>query len=187
MFARSKRKAIHMGAALITAGAVALTAPFSASAYQQGFETVESTGTVYRVIDADTFVVNLDDAEAYAQLVELANGEQQRTRYLNDRFQSIRVRLANVDTPESVHPDASRNTEEGRRLSTEAKDILEGQPTRVSCFDWGYYGRLICSLEKPSGRDFGEWLIAEGHSPYITRWGRHPYLNLEYRQASERH
>ena len=92
---------------------------------------------VYRVVDADTFVVNLDDANAYRQLVQLADGDEDRLRYLNDRYQSIRVRLSHVDTPESVHSDERRNTPEGERLSEQVKVMLEGKRTDVTCFDWG--------------------------------------------------
>ena len=179
------RGAVMRKSVVLVAVALALSVAAAASmAYQRGFETVTSTGVVYRVIDADTMVVNLSDPSAYRQMVALSEDDPDRTRYLNDRFESIRVRLANVDTPESVHPDASRNTAEGRQLSEMAKTMLEGQPTRVTCFDWGDFGRAICSLEKPSGRDFGEWLISEGHSPYVTRWGRHPYLDEMYRNAA---
>jgi endonuclease YncB( thermonuclease family) len=71
---------------------------------------VTSHGTIYRVIDADTLMVNISDNDVYHQLVREAAGDEDRLRYFNDRFQSIRIRLANVDTPESVHRDKSRNT-----------------------------------------------------------------------------
>lgn len=118
----------------------------AASAFQQGFAPVTSTGTVYRVVDADTFIVNLADPSAYQSLVEEAAGDKDRLRHLNDRFSSIRVRLANVDTPESVHSDSSRNTQKGRNLSAQVKGLLEGQPTQVTCYDWGNYGRAICTM-----------------------------------------
>ncbi|MBO4396448.1 MAG: hypothetical protein J5819_08905, partial [Eubacterium sp.] len=47
--------------------------------------------TVDRVVDGDTFVY-------------YAGSEQ------------IRVRMIGVDTPESVHPDESRNTEWGKKI-----------------------------------------------------------------------
>lgn len=164
-------------------GGLFLFASFDAAAFQQGYDTITSTGTVYRVVDADTFVVNLDDTNAYRQLVYVAQGEPRRLDYLNDDYQSIRVRLANVDTAESVHSDDSRNTEQGRQLSKQVAAALEGQATRVTCFDWGDYGRAICSITLPNGSDLGQWLIGNGHSDYVTRWGRHPYLDAEYQAA----
>ena len=176
----SKRRVGH---ALVALGLLWVAG--AAGAFQQGFEPVTSNGTVYRVIDADTFIVNLADAGAYRQLVNAAAGDGDRLRYFNDRFSSIRVRLANVDTPESVHRDKSRNTQEGRDLSTQVKGLLEGLPTQVTCYDWGHHGRAICTVMKPNGIDLGEWLIAKGHSEYITAWGRNPFFDAEYRAAEQ--
>lgn len=152
---------------------------------QRGFDTITSAGEVYRVVDGDTFVVNLEDPDAYRALVDAADGHPRRLRYLNNQYQSIRVRLANVDTPESVHTNEARNTEEGRQLSAKVTRMLEGEETQVSCFDWGYFGRAICSIDMPNGGDLGQWLIENGHSDYETRWGRHPYLDSEYRDAQQ--
>lgn len=41
--------------------------------------------------------------------------------------ETVRVRLIGVDTPESVHPDESRNTEEGEIASAWTKQLLFGQ------------------------------------------------------------
>lgn len=161
-----------------------LALPLEVLAFQKGYPLVESTGTVYRVVDGDTFIINLDDPSAFAQMYQYAEGDSSRLRYLDDRFQSIRVRLANIDTPESVHNDVSRNSSKGRMISQKAKELLEGQRTQVSCFDWGNYGRAICSITKSNGRDYGEWLISEGYSPYVTRWGRNPIHHERYVRAA---
>ena len=55
--------------------------------------------TVVRVVDGDTIVANV-------------NGENQY------------VRLIGIDAAESVHPDTSKNTEEGREASDYLKSIL---------------------------------------------------------------
>lgn len=160
-----------------------LLAPLSASAFQKGYPVVESTGTVYRAVDGDTFIVNLDDREAYARLKHYTNGDPDRLDYFNDRYQSIRVRLANIDTEESVHQDRSRNTAEGKQVSAIAKKLFTKQPTRVQCYDWGNYGRAICTMAMPNGQDYGEWLIQQDYSPYVTRWGKNPFYHERYRQA----
>lgn len=161
-----------------------LAVPSQASAFQSGYPVVESTGTVYRAVDGDTFVVNLDDREAYARLKHYANGDPERLEYFNDRYQSIRVRLANTNTKESVHRDRSRNTAEGRQVSAIAKELFNQQPTRVQCFDWGDYGRAICTMALPNGQDYGEWLIRQDYSPYVTRWGTSPFYHDRYREAA---
>ncbi|MCR5718949.1 MAG: thermonuclease family protein, partial [Lachnospiraceae bacterium] len=54
-----------------------------------------------RVIDGDTLLVDEDGTEKY-------------------------IRLIGIDTPESVHPDDSRNTEEGKSASDHTKALLFG-------------------------------------------------------------
>lgn len=142
-------------------------------------------GTVYRVIDGDTYVVNLDDDAAYERFKAAAGKDQRRNRYLDDRFNSIRVRLANIDTPESVHSNPKMNTQAGRDASAAVKRLIEGKRVKVSCHDWGRYGRSICNVEV-AGSDVGLWLINQGHSEYIARWGKNPYLHREYTKASSR-
>ena len=58
--------------------------------------------TVLRVVDGDTFVVNYNGIEE-------------------------KVRLIGVDTPESVHPDSSKNTAVGVLASEYTKERLEGK------------------------------------------------------------
>lgn len=55
--------------------------------------------TVVRVVDGDTFVANIDG-------------------------QDEKIRLIGVDTPESVNPDESKNTERGKEASENTKSIL---------------------------------------------------------------
>lgn len=57
---------------------------------------------VIRVVDGDTIDVEID-------------GE------------GTRVRLIGVDTPESVHPDENRNTEEGKAAADWLRELLDGE------------------------------------------------------------
>jgi len=142
-------------------------------------------GTVQRVIDGDTFVVNLHSQQVFDRFAADAIGNDRRERHTNSRFNSIRVRLANIDTAESVHANPERNTRQGSQVSREVKAMLEGKDVRVLCHDWGRYGRSICNvqLNGVASGDVGLWLIQSGYSPYVTRWGRNPYLHNEYQQA----
>lgn len=75
---------------------------------------------VIRVIDGDTFVVDLDGTEE-------------------------RVRLIGVDAPESVHPDQSKNVPEGKTASAYMNDLLAGKKIALE-FDIqerDKYGRLL--------------------------------------------
>lgn len=55
-----------------------------------------------RVIDGDTIAINIDGEE-------------------------VRVRLIGVDTPESVHPEKEKNTEEGKTAAAWTENILDGK------------------------------------------------------------
>lgn len=57
---------------------------------------------VIRVVDGDTFDIDID-------------GE------------GTRVRLIGINTPESVHPDESRNTEEGKAAADWLRELLDGE------------------------------------------------------------
>lgn len=167
-----------LAAALMVTPLIASAGPLSSD------EPVVSTGSVSRTIDGDTFEVSLDDPEAYARLARQAAGHADRERYLNDRFQSTRVRLASVDTPESVHRDGSRNSEEGKRASDIVREMVEGKQILATCYDWGYYGRTICNLavaHEGDWADLGGWLISSGISPYLTDFGNNPYFHSEYK------
>lgn len=142
------------------------------------------SGVVYRVVDGDTYVVNLDDPELFQRFISAAGKDRGRLRYLDERFQSIRVRLANINTPESVHSNASQNTREGKAASVQVKRLIEGKPVQVLCHDWGRYGRSICNVRLEGRDDVGLWLIENGYSQYVTKWGKNPYLHVEYTQAN---
>jgi len=147
---------------------------------------VIGTGTVYRVVDGDTYVVNIDDAGVFSRFVNDATGNRGRQRYLDQAHQSIRVRLANIDTAESVHADTARNNAAGREASDTVKRRLQGQKVKVLCHGWGRYGRSICNvqLNGNAAGDMGLWLIQEGYSQYVTRWGANPYLHQQYSQLA---
>lgn len=97
---------------------------FGAKVYWDGStSTVRIATQVYdvvRVIDGDTIVVNY-------------NGNEEK------------VRMIGVDTPESVHPDSSKNTEAGVSASEYTKKHLEGKQVELE-FDVqqrDQYGRLL--------------------------------------------
>jgi len=83
-----------------------------------------------------------------------------------------RIRLLNVDTPESVHPDKTRNTRQGKQASDYTKKRLTDASVSLE-FDAnkrGKYGRLLAYvfLDK---KNFNLELVQEGWSPYYTKYG----------------
>lgn len=107
--------------------------------------------TVTRVVDGDTLVANIDGTDE-------------------------KIRLIGVDTPESVHPDASKNTAEGEKASEHTKSVLPSGTCiwlESDTTDEDKYGRLLryVWLEQPDNpNDAGEVkskmlnaeLVAEG-------------------------
>ncbi|KKN85057.1 hypothetical protein LCGC14_0282260 [marine sediment metagenome] len=149
-------------------------------------EPVIAEGTVIRVIDGDTYDIRIDNPSIYEQFKDDARGDSRRERYVRQRSQSIRVRLASIDTAESVHVNPERNSVRGKQSSSVVSNMLSNQPVSVKCYDWGRYGRSICNVEflyQGQPTDLGEWLIKNGHSEYVSKWGRNPYKDREYREA----
>lgn len=150
-----------------------------------GFNTsfmVKGEGTIYRVVDGDTYVLNVNDISVYNALKSQAK-KPNELGFFNDKYKSFRVRLGNVDTAESVHPDKSKNSAAGKTASHYVKEKLEGQKVDFSCWQYGIKGRAICSVIL-NGEDFGLHLIKNGYSTYYTKFGKHPYLDKEYRKYS---
>jgi len=166
--------------------ALLLALPMCASAFE-----IAGAGQVTYVADGDTFRVEADDSEVWQALRQQAAQEQQKTnRNLNvdQRFDaptnSFVIRVGNIDTAESVHPDASRNSAAGKRASEYAQDLLRNQEVSFICWDIGYYGRVICSVWNEQW-EFGSHMIARGLSPYITEYGQHPFWHEGYQKAAQ--
>ena len=115
-------------------------------------------------------------------LLKVRDGDTVEIRY-HDMVLAVRLRC--VDTAESVHPDAKRNSTAGDRASAWAKEQLLGQRVRVEFErkDWHMeldrYGRALGYLwidHPPIGPGpedvlFNELLIRHGFSAYITTYG----------------
>ena len=79
------------------------------------------------------------------------------------------VRLIGIDTPESVHPDKSRNTEWGKRASEFTKGRLEGKKIQLEfgVQERDKYGRLLAYVYTDEGF-FNEVLVREGWAKVST-------------------
>lgn len=76
--------------------------------------------TVVRVVDGDTIIIKY-------------NGKD------------TRVRLIGINTPESVHPDESKNTENGHIASDFLKELLTGKQISIEfgAEQYDKYGRML--------------------------------------------
>jgi len=103
-----------------------------------------NTAKVIRVVDGDTLEVEF-------------NGKIEK------------VRLIGVDTPESVHPDVSKNVPEGKTASEFTKSMLEGKEVELE-FDVqerDQYGRLLAYVWY-NGEMFNKVLLQEGYARIAT-------------------
>jgi len=98
--------------------------------------------TVERVVDGDTFV--LDTGE--------------------------KVRMILINTPESVHPDETKNTEFGKIASEFTKNLLEGKEVILEkdVSETDRYGRLLRYVYLEDGTFVNELIVKEGYAQIAT-------------------
>lgn len=123
----------------------------------------------------DTYAVNLEKAT----VAKVVDGD---TLAVNVAGEEKRVRLILVDTPESVHPDESRNNEYGKLASDyTASQIKAGQTIYLQkdVSDTDKYGRLLryVWLEQPTdiedeaevrAKMYNAKLLLEGYAQIAT-------------------
>ncbi|MFS1429694.1 thermonuclease family protein [Vibrio splendidus] len=139
---------------------------------------IKGSGQIYRVIDGDTLLVTFDDRGIYKNLKSKTTSKKEQSHF-NDKYGTVKFRLGNVNTAESVHTDASKNSAEGKVASNYVKSAWEKKKVNFVCWDFGHYGRAICSVSY-NGLDLGVDLIRKGYSDYEYKWGKHPFTHKAY-------
>ena len=106
---------------------------------------LEGPYTVKRVVDGDTIVVAI-------------NGKDEK------------VRMIGVNTPESVHVDKNKNTEEGKVVSDYTKGILTGTEVYLEYDEDKYddYNRLLAYVYISENEMYNLHLIEEGYAQVMT-------------------
>ena len=98
---------------------------------------------ISRVIDGDTVVAQVDLG-------------------FNMKY-GIKIRVSNLDTPETFRPRCDEEREHGRQATLRAKTLLLGEDVHISSEkDPGLYGRYTASIELQDGRDYAETMKSEG-------------------------
>lgn len=112
-----------------------------------------------------------------------------------------KLRLMCVDTEEKLATDtgsASKpGTVFGEACALWAQDFFaalarEGKPAQVGVFfpagreQRDTYGRLLCHLILPDGRDFNVLLVEEGKSPYFNKYGNSIVAHAQFVAAQRR-
>lgn len=115
------------------------------------------TVTLKRVVDGDTYIVDIDGKET-------------------------KIRLIGVDTPESVAPEGYKeNTESGKLISSIVKDYLKEGDKLIIEYDIGRtdtYGRTLAYLYLPSGTMIQEWLLQNGYAQVMTIQPNSKYADI---------
>ncbi len=98
-----------------------------------------------------------------------------------------RVRLLAIDTPESVHPDQSRNTFMDRKASKYIKSRLTDKTVGLE-FEQrkrGKYRRLLAYVIL-DGKNFNLELVREGWSPDYTKYGKSENHHADFVAAEKK-
>lgn len=88
------------------------------------------------------------------------------------------LRVSNIDTPESVHPDEKRNTPEGEVASQFAKDVMPvGSEVQVTDYGTDHFGREVSGVSRVINDveiDYGLVALDQQMATYYTKYGEHP-------------
>ncbi|MPM62259.1 hypothetical protein SDC9_109125 [bioreactor metagenome] len=104
----------------------------------------QATYKIVRIVDRDTLVINYNGVEE-------------------------KVRLIGVDTPESVHPDATKNNEFGKIASDFSKNYLDGKEVtlELDAQERDQYGRILAYVYI-NGVMYNKTLLQEGMAKVAT-------------------
>ncbi|UCF43938.1 MAG: thermonuclease family protein [Planctomycetota bacterium] len=126
----------------------------------------ERTFTVVNVVDGDTLDINIPDG----------------------KFNTTRVRLLGVDTPETKHPETGPMYF-GQEAADFAAELALGKQITVyleAARTRGYYGRLLAYVQLPDGSILNEVLLTEGLAYADLRFDHSFYHKYEQLQAAAR-
>jgi len=118
--------------------------------------------------DQETRTVSINDKVEtnIAKVIRVVDGDTLEVEF---NGKTEKVRLIGVDTPESVHPDVSKNVPEGKTASEFTKSKLEGKEIELE-FDVqerDQYGRLLAYVWY-NGEMFNKVLLQEGYARVAT-------------------
>lgn len=95
----------------------------------------------------------------------------------------VKVRMIGIDTPESVHADETRNTEEGKIASERTKELLEGEKVYLE-YDLDPeddYGRTLAYVYLDNKKTMvQEILLEEGYARMMTIQPNSKYVDEFY-------
>lgn len=129
-------------------------------------------------------IVLLNTDTGYAGLYKVLRVVDGDTIDVDFHGRKERVRLLCVNTPESVHPDTSKNTPLGSTASLYTKERLTGKSVNLE-FEGkrrGRYNRLLAYVIVDDS-NFNLDLVEKGFSPYYTKYGISYAYDQRFRHA----
>lgn len=118
-------------------------------------------------ITNETLQTQEAEIEGKYLVLEVVDGDTYKIKYNGEEK---KVRLIGVDTPESVHPDSSKNSEYGKTASSYVKELIENKYVSLE-FDVSQtdkYGRLLAYIYLEDGEMLNSKLIKEGYAQVTT-------------------
>jgi endonuclease YncB( thermonuclease family) len=143
---------------------------FIAQAFNEKVEWHPSTQTVLINSTAPATLnipaVQVNPSQATYKIVRIVDGD---TLIIDYNGVEERVRLIGVDTPESVHPDATKNSEFGKIASDFSKKYLDGKEVslELDVQERDKYGRILAYVYV-GGQMYNKILLQEGMAKVAT-------------------
>ena len=116
------------------------------------------------------------EQEGPYSVIKVVDGDTLRINY---NGQDTTVRLIGIDTPESVNPDETKNTPEGKIASDYTKSIVGSEvylEFDIEAND--KYGRLLAYVYLPDGTFLNEKIIRDGYAYTMNIAPNVKYQNL---------
>ena len=105
-------------------------------------------------------------SNTYFEVLKVVDGDTIQIDYNGTKE---RVRLIGIDTPESVHPDENKNTENGKKASEYTKKLLTGKKVQLELDvqERDKYGRILAYVYL-DGKMVNKKLLEDGYAQVAT-------------------
>lgn len=189
---KAVQRAMKVSAFCVTGAILATSAQASAQKPNLTPDNpIQARGIVEQVVDANNYIIKLDDASLYQSLRAKAGGNTGRLSHFDSDKQAVHVRLPNISAPTATNAGSAVKTLRGMQIAASTRNFAEGDEAIVDCFGWDEDGYPMCGIinktDDDTWVDIGAWLIYRGYSEYVTTKGINPRHHDIYLRYSRRH
>lgn len=119
-----------------------------------------------KIVNQDNSNEKIDSSKVECKVIRVVDGD---TIIIDYNGKEERVRLIGVDTPESVHPNESKNTEDGIKTSDYTKQRLSGKTVELELdvSQRDKYGRILAYVYI-DGQMYNKELLKIGYAKLAT-------------------